>query len=58
MEKTVHIVLNYMMSGAMALTTALALEHIAHDDFGFSSEEICIPALAAANAIAALVAVR
>jgi hypothetical protein len=58
MEKTVGQVLNYVMLGNMAATTALALAYIAHYDFGLSREEIRNPAMFGAVVIAVLVAVE
>jgi hypothetical protein len=44
------------MSGVGATAVALSLAYIAHYDFGFSREEIRIPALVGAGIIALLVA--
>jgi hypothetical protein len=58
METTIGRVLSAMIATSIAIVVSLTLAYIAHEDFGFSSEEIRIPALAAASVIAALVAVE
>ena len=58
METTVDRVLSFLMLGATAVTTALALAYIAHYNFGLSREEIRTPAIVGAAIIAVLVAVE
>jgi hypothetical protein len=58
METTVDRVLNYLMLGITAATTALSLAYIAHYDFGLSREEIRSSAVVGAGAISTLVAVE
>jgi hypothetical protein len=49
---------NYLMLGAMAATTALSVAYIAHYDFGPSRQQIRTPAVIGAIVIAVLVAVE
>jgi hypothetical protein len=56
MEKTVERVLSAMIATSKATIVSLSLAYIAHEDLGVTSEEIRIPALAAASVIAALLA--
>jgi hypothetical protein len=58
MEKTVERVLSAMIATSKATIVSLSLAYIAHEDLGVTSEEIRIPALAAASIIAALLAVE
>jgi len=45
-----------MIATSKATIVSLSLAYIAHEDLGVTSEEIRIPALAAASVIAALLA--
>jgi hypothetical protein len=54
MEKTVERVLSAMIATSKATIVSLSLAYIAREDVGVTSEEIRIPALAAASVIAAL----
>ena len=47
-----------MIATSKATIVSLSLAYIAHEDLGVTSEEIRIPALAAASVIAALLAVE
>jgi hypothetical protein len=58
METTVDRVVTYLVVAGTATTAALSLAYIAHYNFGFSREEIRIPAVVAAVVIAVLVAVE
>jgi hypothetical protein len=58
MDTTVDRVLNYMMLGITAVTTALSLAYIAHYDFGLSRQEIRTPAVVGATVIGLVVAVE
>jgi hypothetical protein len=57
METTVAWVLIILMATSTAIAAALTLAYVAHYGFGFSREEIRIPALVVASVIALLMAV-
>jgi hypothetical protein len=57
METTVAWVLIILMATSSAIAAALTLAYVAHYCFGFSREEIRIPAVVVASVIALVMAI-